>query len=810
MKFNYIKSLAFVGSLVLAASCTENSWNDTFLDGFEGGPTYDKTVNVSYTLTTTDYETIGKALYSMAETAEEKAAANAIQSNHYFDQNSPYPAQVAIPYFLNRDQTNFYIYNDGSTVNVNLLQAQTPAEITAINAAPRMVLESQPNASAIPSLLLNQYPDAQAGDYAIVSYSDASYTAPFAAAGNSEKSGKSVATRAAELTSNIKNLSAGSNLTATAVVTAQSGRGLILTDNAGSIFYYNNNVDLATYTIGTVVNVSGEVSVYGTGFQLSASATLTVAGTDTYSYPTPTFYTASMVDAAAASTTPATATYVSIKGELSISGNYYNIIIDGATAQGSLYTPIESLQSKLVNGETYTFTGYFTGVTNSKYFYLVLTDVQSEGGNNNPGGDTPGGDKPGDEPSGDYWTVAQALSKIESGYSGAAIVEGYIISVTEISTSYGNATYVIADSPNDTEGLIVYRGYYFNGDKFTSESQLQVGAKVVVSGDLVNYNGTYEFTTGSQIISYNGEGPGKVFDESTAINLVYFYDGASWAQAENVVALNGADYKALGLNANSLNNPAVYLPIYLKNVYPYTSAGTEKYVVYNVGDYSSSCALMEYNGANWSYVNNFVESKEAAFVKSNGKYSFRKYIGEEVFNFYDGEKIGLNCSYLIVYGGLCMEPVPTGKTYGYPGEKEVTITDGTIVMPNGDNAFTFTTTTEYNGNTYTTPEGYFLILDSNGRYMYLQGTYSSFNVRSNNAYIENDGTISVQYLFKATKEADGTWRIVNEQEGITRTLYYSDGNNDFAGYTDEQLERYVGKLPYLYISETTPVEEGTE
>ena len=440
---------------------------------------------------------------------------------------------------------------------------------------------------------------------------------------------------------------------------------------------------------------------------------------------------------------------------------------------------------------------------------MVLTEINGEGasGGGDNSGDNNGGNTGGDNngPSaGEYWTVADALSKMANGFEGEATVEGYIIGISELSTSYGNATYTIADKTSDTEGLLVYRGYYLNGEKFTSESQIKVGDKVVVSGNLVNYNGTFEFTTGNKIISLNGEGGStNKLDENKAINLVYMFDGASWAPATDIIAMNGSDYTALGLTANNLSDPAVYLPVYMKNKYPYTTAGTEMYVAYNLGNNANSCALMQYDGANWTYVTNFIVTKQAAYVKSTGSYSYFKDLGQEVYNFYDGEKIGLNCTYMVVYGGVCMEPVPTGKTYGYPAETPVNINDGKIVMPNGNNGFTFTTTTEYNGNTYTTPEGYFLILDANGRYMYLQGTYSSFNVRSNNAYIESDGTISVQYLFKASKESDGTWRIVNEQEDIVRTLYYSDGNNDFAAYTDEQLERYVGRLPYLYISETS-------
>ncbi|MCH5222436.1 MAG: hypothetical protein J1E82_00210 [Muribaculaceae bacterium] len=791
MKFQYINPLAFVGLALMATGCTDNSWNDHFLDGFDGKPTYDNSVTVDYTLTTTDYETIGKALQNIATTDEEIAAARAIQSNHYFDQNSPYPAQIAVPYLLNQEQSNFYIYNSGSTINVTLQQAEVPADIAAISAAKTMTVADGTSSSSIPGMLAAEYPDAQEGDYAIVTvggesgeavtwtvaqalaqmnagyegeatvsgiissiqelstqYGNATYFikdnlsddaslevyrgygldntkftsedqlqvgAAVVVTGNlvnyngtfeftsgnyitsytapATKSG-SAKTRAVDLTSNIKDLSEGSNLTATAVVTAQCGRGIILTDNAGSIFYYDNNVDLATYTIGTVVEVSGTVAVYG-GYQLTNTATLKVVGSETYTYPTPTAYSAEMIEKAIVDNTPNTAAYISYEGTLAISGNYYNINIPGVTSgQGSLYTPTDALKEKLEDGKTYKFTGYFTGITSGKYFYMVLTNVENVSGGNTGGGNT-GGDNNGGNTGGDT----------------------------------GN-----------TEG---------------------------------------------------GE------------NVIYQYNGSAWVVAPDAVVMQPSDYEALGVANNKLSDPAVYLPVYMKNAYPFATAGTEKYIAYNLGNNSCSCSLLTYDGYNWTYVDNFIEEKVAAFVKSNLTYSFRKYIGQEVFNFYDGEKIGLNCSYLIVYGGVCMEPVPTGKTYGYPGETPVVINNGQIVMSNGDNAFTFTTTTEYNGNTYTTPEGYFLILDANGRYMYLQGTYSSFNVRSNNAYIESDGTISVQYLFKASKNDDGTWSIVNEQEGITRTLYYSDGNADFAAYTDEQLSRYNGKFPYLYISETS-------
>lgn len=879
MKINNIKALAIGGSVLLLASCTDNSWNDTFLDGFTDEVNYDTQVTAEYTLSTTDYETIGKALASIAVTDDEVAAAKAIQSNHYFDQLSPYPAQVAVPYLLNKEQTNFYAYNEGSYVNVTLLQAETPAEITAISAAPRLVIGDVTAPSALPGKLAAEYPDAVAGDYAIVSYNNgSSSSAPKAAA-------KAYASRAdITLTSNIKNLSKGETLTATAVVTGQSGRGLVLTDNAGSIFYYMNNVDLSTYAIGTVVEVSGTVDVYGTGFQLPSSATLKVVGTQSYSYPSPTPYTAAMISEAISSTEPASAKYISIEGEMSISNNYYNINIPGVdNGQGSLYTPTDALKAKIENGKSYTFIGYFTGVTSGKYFYMVITDVKGEGTGDTPGGDNPGGDNPGgDNPGGDTPGLDALSSSIKDLKEGdtltatAAVTgqctRGLILTDNAGSILYYNTSVTLTDYPIGTivnvsgeigsynkgfqlsntatlakTGILTYE--YPTPTAYTAEMITQACAgttnqtakyvsiegsvafsnnytNIIVNGTSVqgsayyildelkaqlNEGSTYRFygyftsftSSYFYVVVTDVEEIVPEIDENALVNAIYQYNGSTWVVADNAVVMNPSDYTALGLQNNKVTEPAIYLPLYMKNAYPYTAAGTEKYVAYNLGNNMCSCALLTYDGNNWTYVDSYIEEKVAAFQKTNDGYKFRKYIGEEVFTLYEEDTLALNCSYLIVYGGVCMEPVPTGKSYGYPGEKEITISDGSIVMPNGDNAFTFTTTTEYNGNTYTTPEGYFLILDSNGRYMYLQGTYSSFNVRANNAYIDNDGTINIQYLFKATKNTDGTWAIVNTQGDVVRTLYYSDGNNDFAAYTDEQLSRYKGVYPSLYISEST-------
>ncbi|MCM1067449.1 MAG: hypothetical protein NC418_07755 [Muribaculaceae bacterium] len=120
------------------------------------------------------------------------------------------------------------------------------------------------------------------------------------------------------------------------------------------------------------------------------------------------------------------------------------------------------------------------------------------------------------------YTVADALQLIDKGEMAADNVytAGVVKSITELSTEYGNATYVIADKDADNE-LIVFRGKYLDGAKFTSEDQLKVGDEVVVCGKLILYvkgeTKTPEIESGNYIYSINGltEEPGPDFSDCT-------------------------------------------------------------------------------------------------------------------------------------------------------------------------------------------------------------------------------------------------------------------------------------------------------
>lgn len=144
-------------------------------------------------------------------------------------------------------------------------------------------------------------------------------------------------------------------------------------------------------------------------------------------------------------------------------------------------------------------------------------------------------------------SVAQALEIINALEDGKTtddeyIVMGYVTSVTEISTKYGNATFIIADEKGAATGLTVYRSKGLNGESITDENLLKVDDLVVVQGKLqkyVNKSGvmTPEVATGGKILTVNGK--------STNINNIEMnksYNGAIYNLAGQKV---GADYKGI-------------------------------------------------------------------------------------------------------------------------------------------------------------------------------------------------------------------------------------------------------------------------
>ena len=88
-------------------------------------------------------------------------------------------------------------------------------------------------------------------------------------------------------------------------------------------------------------------------------------------------------------------------------------------------------------------------------------------------------------------------------------VTGIVTETTDISASYGNATYYISDDAKGTNRFYVYRGKLLDGAAVAADTDLQVGDSVTVCGKIKNYKGTIEFDQGNYLVFYKkGEGGG--------------------------------------------------------------------------------------------------------------------------------------------------------------------------------------------------------------------------------------------------------------------------------------------------------------
>ena len=104
------------------------------------------------------------------------------------------------------------------------------------------------------------------------------------------------------------------------------------------------------------------------------------------------------------------------------------------------------------------------------------------------------------------YDVATAREIIDKVSTANDIYVAGIVSeiVTAYNATYGNITYNIsADGLTTSAQLQAFRGKSFNGDNFTSANDVKVGDEVVVFGNLLKYNSTYELAADNKLISLN-------------------------------------------------------------------------------------------------------------------------------------------------------------------------------------------------------------------------------------------------------------------------------------------------------------------
>ncbi len=165
----------------------------------------------------------------------------------------------------------------------------------------------------------------------------------------------------------------------------------------------------------------------------------------------------------------------------------------------------------VVCGKFYNYSGNTPETVGRGTSYIYSLNGKTSGGDTPTPTPTPGEAK-GDGTQANPYNVAAVLKLYEDNSYDSnkdVYVTGTIHKIGSIDTGqYGNATYYISDDGTSGNDYEIYRGYYFNGDKFTSSDQLKVGDVVVVCGKLTMYMSTKEMAQGSRIITINGKTSG--------------------------------------------------------------------------------------------------------------------------------------------------------------------------------------------------------------------------------------------------------------------------------------------------------------
>ncbi len=667
---NYIFNSAIAAGLVLSlASCGENTWNDKYLDGFEGGVDYNKPSKVEgeYTLTAADYKAISKAILATGElTAAEEAEAKGIETLMAFDKNGFFPASIAVPYLLATPTFPYYLDAVGSNSAITYDEYdEVPAELAQLGAAGSYkvskadyqgVWGSDENyidafapahtaEAALPAILLNGVANAKEGDYVKVSYNSASTNPVFGNVGE-DNSPKTYLNE-----------------------TFAEGMGDFTLDNVklpeGSTYVWKHD----TYKGDSYMKASAYVggsSKASEGWLLSPEMKLSANANAVLTYDQAWKNFASVADAKVQATVwvkEVGGTWVEVKGDNFPENTSYDFYNSG------------KIDLSAFNGKNIQVGFKYTSTTASSGTWEVKNVV-----------------------------VADAAALAAAAKQSRAAV---------------------ADVPSVVE------------------------------------------------------------------NVVYYFDGSKWAPATGVSMLNPADYDAMGFKNNSLSDADVYIPMYLKSKLPYALSDDQRYVVYN----NNKVDLFVFDGSVWTLNNNARETVKARFNRKSTGWTFVKYLGKAVFNFFNEEELTLDRSYLLVFGDQCAKPVTSGKTYGYLYMENITITDGVVVLNSDANAFEFLSAyyDEDSETTYECPEGFFLIHDSEDRYFYLAGSFNSPNLTEGAPTI-TDGKINETFLFNAKKNDDGTWSIMRGEQ----TMHLSPSFSSVGFYTPANTGAEMVK-PVLYI-----------
>ncbi|MBQ3253596.1 MAG: hypothetical protein IJA65_03480, partial [Acholeplasmatales bacterium] len=166
----------------------------------------------------------------------------------------------------------------------------------------------------------------------------------------------------------------------TGLVVGVNAQSFLIKDETGIMLVYNGSSWTKDVEVGDKVKVSGSTTEYGKAKQFGAGSTYEKVGTETVDHGAAKELSAADCDAYASEKT-VKPEYVKVKGVLTVSGNYYNVAIEGATITGSISYPINADEVKALAGKEIEIVGYVTGTSGSdKYLNVLALEVKATDG----------------------------------------------------------------------------------------------------------------------------------------------------------------------------------------------------------------------------------------------------------------------------------------------------------------------------------------------------------------------------------------------------------------------------------------------
>jgi hypothetical protein len=121
----------------------------------------------------------------------------------------------------------------------------------------------------------------------------------------------------------------------------------------------------------------------------------------------------------------------------------------------------------------------------------------------------------------DPYTVADARNAIDANTGVTGVYVKGIVCTGGSSLSNGAMNYWISDDGTTTDRFEIYKGKGLNGANFTSTDDVMVEDVVVVYGNIKKYNSTYEFDSGSKLISLERTNTTPVINAAASVEIAY-------------------------------------------------------------------------------------------------------------------------------------------------------------------------------------------------------------------------------------------------------------------------------------------------